>query len=455
MTPCWRSYSLTLFQASCSMVWPRHITEPSAFALTMKSQPPPTLACPGQQRGLVPGYAGDLRELLVVRLQRLRLARLAFRNPARIGLTRADIVAVALDQPGRVGDGSIPRLARLRRPVARERAGFRRSCLVAGGERLRQSDPGGRDAAGGGPGIGNWRSVARHGERRPRGRVAREPVGVDMGRGADLPALQGREAVRVVAGVGEREVAGRALMGGGRGGVLTYGEHRGRQHGRFRQPVGERGGEERHRHREVSRHHRDIGRHRPDPRLGHQRDADIAAGHEGGGLHPFGCLAHRDAVQHRVERTPTLQPDQPRHIRPEDRRARRGQHQQYRHWEGPDIEALEDDPQQRNPGLGLSADRPVSRDGLRLRPRLGVGPERGGVARFRRPLLARVMDRVQHHLLAHDLARRARRPYQEVMGGRERRQQLGPRQRVGPRIGEDAPPRTRCRRGRSRRSTGR
>ena len=28
------------------MVWPRHITEPSAFALTMKSQPPPTLARP-------------------------------------------------------------------------------------------------------------------------------------------------------------------------------------------------------------------------------------------------------------------------------------------------------------------------------------------------------------------------------------------------------------------------
>ena len=28
------------------MVWPRHITEPSAPALTMKSQPPPTLAWP-------------------------------------------------------------------------------------------------------------------------------------------------------------------------------------------------------------------------------------------------------------------------------------------------------------------------------------------------------------------------------------------------------------------------
>ena len=28
------------------MVWPRHMTDPSAFALTMKSQPPPTLAWP-------------------------------------------------------------------------------------------------------------------------------------------------------------------------------------------------------------------------------------------------------------------------------------------------------------------------------------------------------------------------------------------------------------------------
>ena len=28
------------------MVWPRHITEPSAPALTMKSQPPPTRAWP-------------------------------------------------------------------------------------------------------------------------------------------------------------------------------------------------------------------------------------------------------------------------------------------------------------------------------------------------------------------------------------------------------------------------
>ena len=46
VTPCWRSYSLIRFQASDSIVWPRHITEPSAPALTMKSQPPPTLAWP-------------------------------------------------------------------------------------------------------------------------------------------------------------------------------------------------------------------------------------------------------------------------------------------------------------------------------------------------------------------------------------------------------------------------
>ena len=28
------------------MVWPRHIAEPSAPTLTMKSHPPPTFACP-------------------------------------------------------------------------------------------------------------------------------------------------------------------------------------------------------------------------------------------------------------------------------------------------------------------------------------------------------------------------------------------------------------------------
>ena len=46
VTPCWRSYSFIRFQASDSMVWPRHITEPSAPALTTKSQPPPTRAWP-------------------------------------------------------------------------------------------------------------------------------------------------------------------------------------------------------------------------------------------------------------------------------------------------------------------------------------------------------------------------------------------------------------------------
>ena len=63
---------------------------------------------------------------------------------------------------------------------------------------------------------------------------------------------------------------------------------------------------------------------------------------------------------------------------------------------------------------------------------------RGGVAGLRRPLLARVVDGIQHHLLAHDLGRRARGADQEGVGGRQRRQQLGPRQRVGARVREDA-----------------
>ena len=79
---------------------------------------------------------------------------------------------------------------------------------------------------------------------------------------------------------------------------------------------------------------------------------------------------------------------------------------------------------------------PIARDRLGLGPRLRVGAERGRVAGLGRPLLAGVVDGVQHHLLAHDLARRARRADQEVVGGRERREQFGARQRVRLRVGE-------------------
>ena len=134
-------------------------------------------------------------------------------------------------------------------------------------------------------------------------------------------------------------------------------------------------------------------------------------------------------MQHRVERPPGLEPDEPGHVGAEYRHPRRGQHQQHRHRKGADIEALEDDAKQRHPGLGLAPDRPVGRDRLGLGPRLGIGAQGGGIARLCRPLLAGVVDRVQHHLLAHDLARRARGADQEVVRGRQRREQLGAGQR--------------------------
>ena len=317
---------------------------------------------------------------------------------------------------------------------------LRRAGLVAGGERLRQPDPGGRNAAGRGAGVRHHGPVPGHRHGRALRRVAGVAVGVDMGGGADLAPLQGGEAVRVVAGVGEREVAGRALMRRRGRRVLADRQHRGRQHGRLGEAVGKRGRQERHRHREVARHHSDIGRHGAYTRLRHQRDADVAPRHRRGGLHALGRLAHRYTVQHGVERPPGLEPDQSGDVRPEDRQPSRGQHQQHGHREGADIEAFEDDLQQRHPGLGLAPDRPVGGDGLGLGAGLGIGPERGGVAGFRRPLLAGVVDGVQHHLLAHDLTRRARRADQEVVGGRQRREQLRPRQRLGARVGEYPPP---------------
>ena len=145
-------------------------------------------------------------------------------------------------------------------------------------------------------------------------------------------------------------------------------------------------------------------------------------------------------MQHRVERAPGLEPDQPGDVRPEDRRPRRGQHQQYRHRKRADIEALEHDLQQRHPGLGLPADRPVGRDGLGFGAGFRVSPQGRRVAGLGRPLLAGVVDRVQHHLLAHDLARRARGPDEEVVGGRQGGEQLGPGQGFRPRVREYPPP---------------
>ena len=373
-----------------------------------------------------------------MRLERLGLAALAFRNAPGMRRAGAHIVRIALDHRRRVGDGGVARLAGLRRPVAREGPGLGGPGLVAGGEGFREPHARGRDAAGGLAGVGHHRAVPRHREPGSGRGVAGIAVGIDMGRGADLPALQGREPVGVVAGVGERQVAGRALMGGGRRGVLADGEHRGRQHGRLGQSIGECCGQERHRHRKIARHHRDVGPHRPDAGLGHQRDADIAARHRRRRRHALRGFAHGDAMQHRVERTPALQPNQPGHIGPEYRPARRGQHQQNGHREGADIEAFEDDLEQRHPGLGLTADGPVGRDGLGLGASLGIGLQGRRVAGLGGPLLAGVVDGVQHHLLAHDLARRARRADQEVVGGGQGREQLGARQRLGARAREDA-----------------
>ena len=274
----------------------------------------------GQDRRLVLGDAADLRQLLVMRLERLGLAALAFRNAARMGRAGADIVRIAIDHRRRVGDGGVPRLSRLRRPVPRQRPGLGGPGLVAGCKGFGEPHAGGGDPAGGGAGIGHHGPVAGHRHRRARRRIARVAVGIDMGRGADLAALQGREPVGVVAGVGERQVAGRALMGGGRRGVLADRENRGREHGRLGQSIGECCGQERHRHRKIARHHRDVGPHRPYAGLGYQRDADIAARHRRRRRHALGRLAHRDAVQHRVERTPALQPDQPGDVGAEYRR---------------------------------------------------------------------------------------------------------------------------------------
>ena len=175
-----------------------------------------------------------------MRFERLDLGAVALGHPPGEGLAGADIAGVALDQGGGVGDGGVARLAGLGRPVPREGAGLRCTGLVAGRQRLRQPDPGGGDAAGGDPGIGDDGAVAGGGEARPARRVARVAVGVDVHRGADLTPLQRPVAVGVVAGVAERQVAGGALVRGRRRRVLADRQHRGREHGRLREPVSDR-----------------------------------------------------------------------------------------------------------------------------------------------------------------------------------------------------------------------
>ena len=142
-------------------------------------------------------------------------------------------------------------------------------------------------------------------------------------------------------------------------------------------------------------------------------------------------------MENRIQRPPALQPDEPAEVRAHERPARRREHQQHRHRKGPDVEAFEHDAKERDPGLGLAADGPVRGHGLGLGTGLGVGAERGGVAGFGGPLFARVVHGVQHHLLADDVSGVARRADQEIVRGRQRREQFRARQRFGVGVRED------------------
>ena len=142
-------------------------------------------------------------------------------------------------------------------------------------------------------------------------------------------------------------------------------------------------------------------------------------------------------MQDRVERPPALKPHEPAEVRAHERAPSRGEHQQDRHRKGPDVEALEHDPKERDPGLGLTADGPVRGHGLGLGAGLCVGAERGGVARFGGPLFARIVDGVQYHLLADDVGGVAGRADQEIVRGRKRRQEFRARQRLGVGVRED------------------
>ena len=112
-------------------------------------------------------YPRNLRQLLDMAIELLRLARLALRDAARERLARTDVVGVALDQPRRIGDGGIARLARFGRPVPREGPRLRRAGLMARRQRLRQAHAGGGDTAGRSAGVRHHRPVAGHGPRSP------------------------------------------------------------------------------------------------------------------------------------------------------------------------------------------------------------------------------------------------------------------------------------------------
>ena len=142
-------------------------------------------------------------------------------------------------------------------------------------------------------------------------------------------------------------------------------------------------------------------------------------------------------MQDRVERSPTLQPNEPAQISAEETAPRRGEHQEHGHREGADVEALEHDAQQRHPGLGLPPDGPVRGHGLGLGAGFGVGAKRGGVAGFRGPLFACVVNCVQQHLLLNDIGRGARRADQEVVRHRQRREEFRARERFGGGVREE------------------
>ena len=357
-----------------------------------------------------------------------------------MGDTRVHVAREPLHQGRRIGGGRGPRRGGLRRPVPGLLPGGARPVLVARRKGLREPYPSRRDPARGGACVHNRRAVVCHGEARASGRVPGVAAGVGVQRGAYLVSLDRCEAVGVGLGIGERDVARRALLGRRGRRFLAHREHRGRERGGPAHPVSQGGGEERHRHREVAGHDRHVRRHRLNPRLSDERHPDVAARHQGSRAHALRGLAHGDAVEDGVKRPPALEPDEPGEVGTEDRSARRREHEQHRHGKGADIEALEHDAEHRHPGLGLAADGPVGRDGLGLGPGLGVGPQGGGVAGLRGPLLAGVVYGVQHHLLAQDLRRASGGPDQVGVGCGERGHELGPGQRLGLRSGEDPPP---------------
>ena len=266
----------------------------------------------GRERGgLVARNASGLGEFVDMALQFLDLRAFGFGDAAGVGDADADVVGVAFDHRRCVGGGGGLRFGRFGGPLPSGRAGVRGALLVAGGEGFGEPDAGGRDAAGGGAGVDDGRSVAGDGEGRALRGVSGVAPGVDVGGCAQLAALQGRVSMRVELRVCEGDVAGCALAGGGSGGLLADGEDGGGEDGGLADAVGEGGGEEGDRHRQVSGHDGDVGGDGADPGLGDEGYAGVASGHQRCCGHALGGLAHGDAVEDGVERPPTLDPHQP------------------------------------------------------------------------------------------------------------------------------------------------